>query len=103
MNNENEPPARMQQQDCHGAKQAIKFAWPKVHAKHDSIVLLYTSRPCRASSRLHIEVTFVIKLQTKVSFTNKHGNSLVPSAEEERLMRFRLKMALFKGVWSDKI
>ena len=29
MNNENELPARMQWQDCHGAKQAIKFAWPK--------------------------------------------------------------------------
>ena len=28
MNNENEPPARMQQQGCHGAKRAIKFAWP---------------------------------------------------------------------------
>ena len=29
MNNENELPPRMQLQDCHGAKQAIKFAWPK--------------------------------------------------------------------------
>lgn len=28
MNNENEPPARIQQQECRGAKQAIKFAWP---------------------------------------------------------------------------
>ena len=36
MNNENEPPARMQQQDCHGTKQAIKFAWPysKVRYRH---------------------------------------------------------------------
>ena len=28
MNNKNELPAHMQQQDCHGAKQATKFAWP---------------------------------------------------------------------------
>ena len=31
MNTENEPPTYMQQQDCYGTKQAIKFASPNVH------------------------------------------------------------------------
>ena len=36
MNNENEPPASMQWQDCHSAKQAIKFAWPNGEYKRFS-------------------------------------------------------------------